>query len=400
MSLYSKRWPYIVAALILLGALLQEGTLITVGVLAGLALGIAWLWRRYALDGVEYERVFSQERAFPGETIDLVTRVTNRKLLPLPWLTIQDEFPTRLPLLKGKLEVTSQPLIGLLSHLVALRWYERVSWRHQLQATARGFYVFGPATVRSGDMFGLFEAAEERAGQSALIVYPRIVTLERLGLPSKNPFGEMRSPQRLFEDPSRTVGIRDYQTGDSFKRMHWKATARRQQLQVRVYEPTATPALAIFLNVSTGEHFWQGVDSVTLEQAITTAASLANWALEERYAVGLYCNAPIHQGDQPIRLRPSRNPQQLTAILESLAKLNPFAMMSLANVLEVEAGRLHWGATVIIVTATLSEPLQATILRLHEAGRRMVALTFSPAAEAVHIPGVVVQQVNERGAGT
>ena len=372
---------------------MHEGSLVVVGALAALALTSGWLWNRYVLMGVQYERVFGQTRAFPGETVDISVRVTNRKLLPLPWLEIGDEFPSRLPLTKGKLEVTSVSTIGLLSHLVALRWYERVSWHHQIKAEARGYYAFGPLTLKSGDMFGFFVSEQHRPEQSFLIVYPRVVPLERLGLPSKQPFGEVRAIQRLFEDPSRTMGIRDYQRGDGFKRIHWKATARRQQLQVRVYEPTATPQLAVFLNTTTFEHFWQGTNVSILESAITVAASLARYALEEGYATGLFANAPIVQGDQVIRVRPSRSPQQLTAILEALAKLNPFALLNVEDVIERELPRLPWGATVVVVTAVITQGLVATLRRLPQAGRPVVLVTLGDNVDGADLQGIVAHTI-------
>lgn len=380
--MYSKRWLYAVVALFVLAVILREGLFAVAGALAALALGSAWLWNRYSLRSIEYERRFSNTRVFPGETVDVSLRVTNRKLLPLPWLQLADEFPTRLPLRSVKLEVTSQPQIGLLTHLIAMRWYERVTWRHQLTAVARGYYPFGPLTLTSGDMFGIFESEERRPAQSFLIVYPRVVTLDKLGLPAKQPFGDMRSTQRIFEDPSRTMGIRDYQRGDGLKRVHWKATARRQTLQVRVYEPTATPQLAVFLNVSTSEQPWQGTDAEMLEGAISAAASIARYALHEGYAAGVFANAPQLQSDQAIRVRPSTSPQQLTVILEALARLNTFTIEPIAQTIESEMPRLPWGATLVVVTGVLSPGLAAALQRARQSGRQPVLVTFGEAAAA------------------
>ena len=57
----------------------------------------------------------------------------------------------------------------------------------------------------------------------------------------------------------RTVGIREWQQADSLNRVHWKATARHQQLLSRVYEPSEDPQMLIFLNVATMARYWQGV---------------------------------------------------------------------------------------------------------------------------------------------
>ena len=161
-----------------------------------------------------------------------------------------------------------------------------------------------------------------------------------------------------------------------FSRIHWKATARRQALQTRVYEPTATPQIAVFLNVNTFEHLWEGIDSRLLEAAIVVAASLTSYALQQGYAAGLFANAPLVEGDQIIRVRPSSDPQQQTAILEALAKLTPFALLPFETVIEQEAPALAWGATLVIVSAVIPPELGASLLRLRRAGRQIVVVTF------------------------
>ncbi|MBM3136084.1 MAG: DUF58 domain-containing protein [Chloroflexi bacterium] len=378
--MFKSRWLYVLLGVLLVGGLLRQPALVIIALLTLFTVGVAWAWNRYALVGVEYQRALSETRVFPGETVGLTVRLANRKLVPLAWLEMADEFPKKLPLLKGKLEVSSRPTIGYLAHLASLHWYERVSWRYELTAAARGYYAFGPLTLRSGDAFGLFQQEERREQMDHLIVYPRLVSLERLGIPSKHPLGETKSPQRIFEDPSRTIGVRDYRREDSLRRIHWKATARRQQLQVRVYEPTATQQLAIFLNVATFLEAWQGIEPELLESAITVAASLASEALEQRYAVGLYANCSLPESDQTIKLPPGRSPGQLTAILEALAKASGFAITPLENLLDSEAARLPWGATLVIVTALVSEGLLAALLRLRQAGHRLTVVAIGERA--------------------
>ena len=399
--MFKSRWLYVILGVLLVGGLLRQPALVIIALLTLFTVGVAWAWNRYALVGVEYQRALSETRVFPGETVALTVRLANRKLIPLAWLELTDKFPSRgeafapgLKLKQNTLANASPLRVGYLAHLASLHWYERVSWRYELTAAARGYYAFGPLTLRSGDAFGLFEQEERREQIDHLIVYPRLVSLERLGIPSKHPLGETKSPQRIFEDPSRTMGIRDYQRGDGFKRIHWKATARRQALQSRVYEPTATQQLAIFLNVATFLEAWQGIEPELLESAITVAASLASEALEGRYAVGLYANCSLPESDQTIKVPPGRSPGQLTAILEALAKASGFAVMPLENLLDNEAARLPWGATLVIVTALVSEGLLSALLRLRQAGHRLTVVTIGErAAMPEGLAGITVHRL-------
>src|SRR5262249_20412066 len=126
-----------------------------------------------------------------------------------------------------------------------LGWYERVSWPLELKPLARGYYRFGPARLASSDLFGFFPVEREDETRNAIIVYPRLYTLPELGLPAERPFGERRGFDRLFEDPARPSGLRDYRPGDSLRRIDWKASARSQALQSRVYEPSSTQHLLV-----------------------------------------------------------------------------------------------------------------------------------------------------------
>src|SRR5262249_37627414 len=76
-----------------------------------------------------------------------------------------------------------------------------------------------------------------------LLVYPKVVPLEGYEIASRRPIGEVRLTHRLFEDPSRIAGVREYQAGDPLNRVHWPSTARTGQLQCKVYEaPTMAGA--------------------------------------------------------------------------------------------------------------------------------------------------------------
>jgi uncharacterized protein (DUF58 family) len=375
--MFNESWIALPIVLIVAGLLLRQPAILAVAGLILTVAGVSWTWNRYALHGVEYERVFSERRVFQGELVELIVRVTNRKLLPLSWLRVDDQVPADLALVEGEVLASSQPDLGYLSNLFALRWYERLSRRYRLKPHRRGFYAFGPVQMHSGDFFGLFEQRQTQYGRDWLIVYPRVRPLAELGLPTKDPFGDSKAWQRIFEDPARTVGVREYQPQDSFRRIHWKASARLQRFQSRLYEPTTSYHLAIFLNVATFVKPWQGILPEVLEESIRVAASIANYAVAEKYQVGLLANGRIPGSDQPLKVLPSRDPQQLTRILEALAGVTGIATSPMENMLTAESPRLPWGATLLLVTAIIYDELLAALLRLREAGRRLVLVSLS-----------------------
>ncbi|TMB81121.1 MAG: DUF58 domain-containing protein, partial [Chloroflexi bacterium] len=232
----NRRWYYLGPILIAASIPFHQTLLIIVGLLVLVVIGTTDIWYTYCLRQLYYQRQFSEQRVLFGEEVTLWLTVENAKLLPLPWLEVEDTIPRALTMAGQQLRVSVIGDTAILDNLFSARWYERVTRRYTIQCNARGVHKFGPAVMRSGDVFGFLSNEETLANWQYLLVYPLVVPLTRFNLPSRHPFGERRAPRRLLEDPSRVIGVRDYAYGDSLRRIHWKATARMMQLQSKVYE--------------------------------------------------------------------------------------------------------------------------------------------------------------------
>ncbi|MBI3976724.1 MAG: DUF58 domain-containing protein [Chloroflexi bacterium] len=403
----SRFWLVGIIVGLAVAAVFRDGLLFVAGVVIGVAIGVSQLWRRFCLTNLEYRRVFSTERASFGDTVELTVEIVNRKLLPLAWVTIDDEIPRDLVPPVGRTTYSHKPSRRVLQNLVALRPYERVRRHYTLPCRARGEHIFGPVRLRSGDLFGLAWAEETRPTVDLLLVHPRIVPLEALGLPAREPLGDRRSPSWIFEDPSRTIGVRDYAPGDSPRRIHWPATARAQQLQVREYEATTTYRLCLFLNVNThgGDGWWwMDYSPELLEQAITTTASIAGWAIERRYQVGLYANSSdrLAHGREIVpplvAIPPSQDPGQLLRVLDALARLRTFATQSFAAVLADQAPHLPFGTTVVAVASAVGVETVAALRRLRGRGHPVVLMLIGDEAPVLSLDGVVVRRVRPSSA--
>jgi uncharacterized protein (DUF58 family) len=376
-------WLYLIGGVLIASLLLKEAQLFVVALILLLVAVVSRIWERYCLVGLGYTRSLDQTRAFFGEEVPLTVEIRNEKPLPLAWLEVEDTLPGRsLGIAPAHTGPSHIPGRRLLTMLLSVRWYERVRRHYTVTCGARGLHPFGPATLRTGDVFGLANKELEVPGEDYLLVYPKIIPLERLGLPASNPFGDVPlRRQWLFQDPMRTVGVREYQPGDSSRRVHWKATARApgQALQVKLFEPTTTHRLHVLLNVSTsGQNWsWQGYDPDALEAAITTAASVANWATERGYLIGLAANARLFHSSVAARLPPSRDPRQLMHVLEALAKLVPMATMAPEDLVELEARDLAYGTTVVMVTSVATQPLLHQLQRLKRGGHQPVMLLIT-----------------------
>src|SRR5699024_4376686 len=235
--------------------------------------------------------------------------------------------------------------------MFSLGMYERVSHRYTIDCRHRGWHRFGPVNMVANDPFGMTSRGQTLDDRDGVLVYPRFVPMTQLVVPARQPLGDMKPAAPLVEDPMRMSGVRPYVPGDSPKRIHWRATARTGELQTRVFEPSATPVAAVFLDTITFSHLWEGQNSDLLELSVTVAASLAQQMLEGKHQVGMYANAPIPNRARSIRIPPGRRPGQFTRILEDLAMLKPAFGERIEKMVSEELPRLPWGASIVIITS-------------------------------------------------
>jgi uncharacterized protein (DUF58 family) len=373
----SQNWFQLTALLLIIGIALGSGPVIGLAVFLMAAGFLARFWARHVLDRVSYQRIMPENRAFQGEKLSLTLRLINDKPLPIPWIEIRDPLPEGVLLDEQRTASTGSPGYVYLVRSTHLSWYERINWPLTLETPQRGFYRIGPVRMNTGDIFGFNAVQGEEQHWDPFIVYPRVYSLPELGLPAERPFGELKGRQRIFEDPSRISGLREYRPGDPMRRIDWKASARLQALQSKVYEPSATMHLLLAVNVHTMSSSWQGFQPETLERVLSAAASAATHGFEAGYAVGLVANGSYPESDRPMRVPVGRRSDQLARVLEALAVVHPLTLAELETIIDREAQRFPFGATLVCVTSQMNESLAASLLRVSDAGHTVTVLSLA-----------------------
>ena len=390
------RTGWMAAAVILVLALATRNSLIFSMALILSLLGlVVWLWSRYCLTEVTYRRQFGVERLFFGEKTDLRLEVTNAKPLPLAWLRCEDDIPIALKLTPDERARHYLPTRRVLVNLFSLGLYQRVIRRYTVTGTQRGAWRFGPVQLVCGDIFGFRSQHKEIPETNLLLVYPRLYTLPELGLDARHPFGDYQSLNRLIDDPLRVSGVREYLPGDNIRHIHWKATARRQELQTKLFEPSASRPLAIFINIRTFNHRFEGIDPALREFAISAGASISRWAQLRGDAFGVFANSMMYAGRR-VRIPPGAHPRQLARVLEALAYCVGVPHTTIERVLLQEADHLRHGTSIVLISATLSDSLTRALADLQRRGFVVTLLGIGGLTLEQAIPGVAFQQLSQQ----
>ncbi len=144
---------------------------------------------------------------------------------------------------------------------------------YPLRPVLRGAHRVGPLTASSTDPLGLAQFERELAPPSALLVLPRVVPLR--GLPPALGSGEGTPGAALAHQGqgASDVLVRPYRVGDELRRVHWRSSARHDELMVRLEERPWRGGITLLLDRRDGGHRGRGAAS-SLEFAVSLTASV------------------------------------------------------------------------------------------------------------------------------
>ena len=383
-------WLLVSVLLVFIGLVASQGLLLVVGSLVIIIWLTAKFWDRFAFLEVTHMRQLSRSRAFIGDTLEYTITLSNEKILPLIWVDIQDTFPSDLDLPGASLRGTGVEISKEHRITTSLLPYQRVSWKYSLKCLGRGYHRIGPVRLRSGDIFGFTAAEAHFPAVDHILVYPRVVDLNRLILPSEHPMGEARGQLPLYQDTSRFFGLRDYYPTDPMKHIDWKATARRTWLQTKVFEPVVSLNVLIALNASTGEHAWQGANRRLFERAVTVAASVAKHCADRGFSFSLVSNAVAVYSGKWLNVPFSSAATQIGLVLESLAMAGPYAVASLPDVLRIQRDSLPTGSTIVLATPVVTRAMVEEITEVKIRGYQVIVLYCGDGGPEIRLPDVPV----------
>lgn len=353
----------------------------SVSLLAIVALVALWgqsvLFRRRGLKRLDYRRQFDRDFCVEGDMVEMQEHIVNDKALPLPWLRLE-------ALLSSGLQFVSQENLSIASgarlqnhrSLFSLWGYTEVIRQHKVRCVRRGCYDLETVTLSCGDLFGISQTVRTDRVNQRLLVYPRSVPVEELPLPWRGWQGEFAVKRWMVEDPYLMLGVREYRSGDSLRSIHWKATSRTGQLQVREHGYTADRRLMILLNIAEKEDMWAEVNEEALmEWGIRCVLTLVEQALAEGMPVGFGCNAPtVDEPEASIRLAPGAGNVHHKQVLDAMAQLKLEQQVHFAEYLRLEGERHEESCDYVLISAYTSPLLEEQMLALEEQGSKVLLL--------------------------
>lgn len=166
------------------------------------------------------------------------------------------------------------------------------SIRYSITGVRRGVWPVGPLSLRTIDPFGLAQREQEFGDTRTVTVVPEVVPLAPLGVAVGAAGGTAQTSSMRLGQGSDNLSPRHYVTGDSMRRIHWRATAHRGDLMVRQEEEESSPDAVVVLDRTARR--WQriGMDAdPAFEAAVSACASAALHLAQDGYSVDVLDSA-------------------------------------------------------------------------------------------------------------
>ncbi len=234
---------------------------------------------------VTVERQVTKSELEIGQSIAVGIKLSNNTGYYIPWLFVEDLLSKR---------VTSQPnraleVSGYPAKLYFFRSKQIALMTYQIKAMRRGYFQLGPTILETGDILGLHRNYRVASEPQYVLVLPKLVPLQGVNISSRRPMGDLRVHDRVMEDPTQMIGIREYRAGDSLNRIHWRATARTGKLHTRIFQPTCIQGAMLVLDMHRETNPDRN-EPVRTDLAVTMAASLAHTLYLMNQPFGLISN--------------------------------------------------------------------------------------------------------------
>ncbi len=238
---------------------------------------VSWRVAVHYKDNLFLRSASSTETITSGEKIQITYRLTNASMLPLWHGRIYFQLPR---------EMQSN---GMREHALFLGPQETLPFEEEIQCPLRGYYAVGDAALYVSDPMGFHKDKIVFSKTVPITVYPRIVALSTLLFKPRAEGGNLKVQDRSRDDRTHLLNLREYVKGDDLKNIHWKLSAKKDQLVVREFHKSVSERLTVFMDGFYGN--WGGAfDALAEERMVSFCASFLKGTLDLGMDFTLYLN--------------------------------------------------------------------------------------------------------------
>lgn len=337
-----------------------------------------WVYRRFALSNVSAGIRFSSSVAECGDKVVISEVIENKKRLPLVQVLLRFEAPRELRFP----DMTNTALSDLYyrEDLISLGAWQRHIRHITVFCKRRGYYKFKRLAITTCDPLMLGKFYGTYSSDSTLTVLPRFLNTPDISALFMSSIGERVYRFSAVSNPFTFSGIREYQPWDSFNKINWRASARKDDFMVNTCDCTVCPEITILLNVA---RYSPDGSTELIEKAISLAYSFAVISVRDSLPVALYSNSLDTLTDGPVAKSHGSSGEHAQQIGLALARIDLTKTPTNFNELLSEVPICRTNRQLIVISPNYDTNTQTGLARLFRSGIRAVWIIPSATHQAL-----------------
>lgn len=276
---------------------------------------------------------------YAGDEITIDYKIDNNTFFHIPYLEIHSHISKKLT------KKTPEKIIK------SLRPHELYTYNETIDLKRRGYYELGTVEVIISDVFGIYSLRKKYSSKTSLLVYPEAIELSNFTINSVEQMGELSIEDLIFQDRSRIANLRDFREGDSIKSIHWKLSAKLDDIIIKEYEKRGDAQVIIFVN-NYMEYFKKDMDRQLEDKIVDISLSIINYYINQNIPVYFYT-----QNNEEIIQLEGHDSSDLKGFLEFLARFKANGNIKFNNFLMGNMDNLNKDMTIIIITPVLDKSM-------------------------------------------
>ncbi|WP_409296650.1 DUF58 domain-containing protein [Peribacillus sp. SCS-26] len=287
----------------------------------------------YPISDFHIERELNRSECRAGDSLRITIKMRRRLAFPLLYMVVEEDLPGKL--VKSGVHVERELIFP---------WFKKeFVFSYDIVNIIRGEYDFTSISIKTGDLLGLFEKKASFSLKETVLVYPSYYELPFSQIGTQYNQGQNSSTVKVQREVSTLSGIREYQPGDRFAWINWKATAKRSEIMTKEFEQKKSQDIFVLLDTSRQEGF---------EPLISMTASIVRTALKRGVPVGFFSPGLM---ERPLPLQAGEGQRQ--RISRYLARAEYQDSLTVESVLQRENPIIPFNVSLLIATGMLDEEM-------------------------------------------
>jgi len=349
----------VIYVLVFVGLLTLEGGLILLAIPLLAYLGMALYFAPVSLD-LAVTRIISTDNVPEGRPVTIKVTIRNQGNA-LEEVLLEDPIPDKLTLVDGK---TRKRMAVPAGGQVELEY---------TVSGSRGKYRFESIHATATDLFGIFHIHKIFPAPASILVFPNVMQLRQIHIRPRQTRG-FAGPILARRGGSGVdfYGVREYQIGDSPRRINWRISSRHEQeFFSNEFEQEAIADVGIIVDSRKQTNLVEN-NAVLFEYSVLAAASIADAVLQEGHRVSL-----LVYGFGMERVYPGYGKVQKKRIMRTLAQAEPGDNYALESLVYLPTRLFSARSQIILISPLVSDDLHP-LLRLRALGYEVMAICPDP----------------------